>query len=72
MLSQGINCAKDRIKRRGSTNKDGTRKYFHRSLSTQAKALSILTRCNLKAVQSANALFLLKTALDVMYLSGGA
>ena len=76
MLQNGMLCAKERIQKRGSTAKDGERRYFHRSLSTQTKALSILTRQGGNSSNQgtqvlaslSNPLFRLKNALDILLL----
>ena len=76
MLQNGMLCAKERIQKRGSTAKDGERRYFHRSLSTQTKALAILTRQGGNSSNQgtqvlaslSNPLFRLKNALDILLL----
>jgi len=70
MLQQGIYSAKERIKNRGSSQKEGARKFLHGSLSVQTKALSVLTRRSQS--QSLGSVFRLKTALDIIFLQSGS
>ena len=69
ILQRGISAAKDRIKKRGSTNRDGARKYLHRSLSIQTKAMSVLARTYKTEPQSS--VFRLRQALNVIYFQQG-
>ena len=67
LLHRGMQSAKRRIKKKGSTNKDGARKFLHRHLQTQSKTLMVLTRTQTPACP----FYRLKTALQVVYLNGG-
>ena len=69
MLLKGIRSAKRRIKKKGSTNKDGARKFLHRHLQAQSKTLSSMIRGQTLELSP---VFKLKSALEVIFSHGRA